>query len=64
MDLGVVDGVVKEPAGGAHRDFSAAAANLKKAIINSISGLRSLSTEELVEKRYDKFRKMGAFIEG
>lgn len=64
MELGVIDGVVKEPVGGAHRDFEAAAANLKKAIIDSFDELKRLSPEELTDKRYQKFRKMGAFVEG
>lgn len=64
MELGVIDGVVKEPVGGAHRDFEAAATNLKKAIIDSFDELKRLSPEELTDKRYQKFRKMGAFVEG
>lgn len=63
IELGVVDGVVKEPVGGAHRDYDMAAANLKKAILDSFEELKKLSPEELTNKRYDKFRKMGAFVE-
>jgi len=64
MELGVVDGVVKEPVGGAHRDYDGAALNLKKAIIDSVEELKKLSPDELTNKRYEKFRKMGAFVEG
>ncbi|MEK7851247.1 MAG: acetyl-CoA carboxylase carboxyl transferase subunit alpha, partial [Deltaproteobacteria bacterium] len=64
IELGVVDGVVKEPVGGAHRDFEEAAANLKKAIMDSFDELKRLSSKELTDKRYQKFRKMGAFVEG
>jgi len=64
VELGVIDGIVKEPVGGAHRNYEEAALNLKKAIIDSFGGLKKLSPEELTNKRYDKFRKMGTFVEG
>lgn len=64
VELGVIDGVVKEPVGGAHRSHEGAAQNLKKAILDSFGELKKLSTEELTNKRYDKFRKMGMFVEG
>ncbi|MDO8707089.1 acetyl-CoA carboxylase carboxyltransferase subunit alpha [Pseudomonas sp.] len=64
VELGVIDGVVKEPVGGAHRNYDMAAANLKKAILDSFDELKKLSPDELTDKRYDKFRKMGMFIEG
>lgn len=64
VELGVIDGIVKEPVGGAHRDYDGAALNLKKAITDSFEELKKLSTKELTDKRYEKFRKMGTFIEG
>lgn len=64
VELGVIDGVVKEPVGGAHRNYDMAAANLKKAILDSFEELKKLSPDELTDKRYDKFRKMGMFVEG
>ena len=60
--LGVIDGIVEEPAGGAHRDHKCIALNLKNIILSSFSELEKISVEELVENRYNKFRKMGSFI--
>ena len=61
--LGVVDGIVPEPVGGAHRDWDAAAAHLKAALREQLAALASLSGGELVNERYEKFRRMGAFEE-
>ena len=60
--LGVIDGIVEEPAGGAHRDHKCISLNLKNIILSSFSELEKISVEELVENRYNKFRKMGSFI--
>jgi len=60
LELGVIDGIVKEPLGGAHSDFDAAAASLKEAIIEAFSELSDLTAEQLVEERYQKFARMGS----
>jgi len=60
LELGIIDGIVKEPLGGAHSDFDAAAATLKEAIIEAFSELSELSAEQLVEERYQKFAHMGS----
>jgi acetyl-CoA carboxylase carboxyl transferase subunit alpha len=60
LELGVIDGIVKEPLGGAHSDFDAAAAALKEAVVEAFSELSELSAEELVEERYQKFARMGS----
>lgn len=62
-ELGLVDGIVPEPAGGAHEDADAAAEMLAGALDESLESLRDLSPEQLVEDRYQKFRKMGGFFE-
>lgn len=62
-ELGLVDGIVPEPAGGAHEDADAAAEMLAGALAESLESLRDLSPEQLVEDRYQKFRKMGGFFE-
>lgn len=62
-ELGLVDGIVPEPAGGAHEDADAAAEMLAVALDESLESLRDLSPEQLVEDRYQKFRKMGGFFE-
>ena len=60
LELGIIDGIVKEPLGGAHSNFDAAAASLKEAIIEAFSELSELTAEQLVEERYQKFARMGS----
>jgi len=59
--FGVVDQVLPEPMGGAHRDYDAAATTLGDAIRKSIKRLEKLSTKKLLDGRYAKFRKLGVF---
>ena len=61
--LGLVDRIVSEPPGGAHEDVDAAAELLAGALEGELEELAALSGEQLVEQRYSKFRKMGAFFE-
>ena len=61
--LGLIDVVLKEPLGGAHRDADAMAAAIKKALIENMGRLERLSTEELLEARYRRFTSFGAFKE-
>jgi acetyl-CoA carboxylase carboxyl transferase subunit alpha len=63
MGLGVVDEIVPEPEGGAHRDPDLAAANLGTALRQNLERLSALSIDELMRTRYDKFRKLGKFSE-
>lgn len=60
--LGLIDGIVPEPEGGAQEDPAAAAENLRQALHRSLLELASLGGEQLVEHRYAKFRKMGNFF--
>ena len=59
LSLGVVDEVVPEPMGGAHRDARAAAETLRAALKRHLADLDKLGTTELVEKRYAKWRAIG-----
>jgi len=59
--LGVIDGVVEEPRGGAHRDITKTCVSLKNALITEIKTLQQLSTEQLLEERYQKFRNFGVW---
>ncbi|SDU39561.1 acetyl-CoA carboxylase carboxyl transferase subunit [Jiangella alkaliphila] len=59
LDLGIVDGVVDEPAGGAHTDPSATADNLARALGAALAQLSRLSPDELVADRYSRFRAFG-----
>ena len=61
--LGIVDYIIEEPLGGAHRQPLQTAENLKAAIVSNLDRLSKLSTAELQELRYQKFRKMGVFLE-
>lgn len=62
-ELGVVDTIISEPAGGAHRDYDLAAKSLKKEIKSALNKLLKLDTSALLEQRYSKFRNMGVFEE-
>jgi acetyl-CoA carboxylase carboxyl transferase subunit beta len=59
LRLGVMDAVVPEPGEGAHTDHAAAAANVKTALVESLRELLPLSGDELLERRYERFRKFG-----
>jgi acetyl-CoA carboxylase carboxyl transferase subunit alpha len=61
--LGIVDGILPEPVGGAHRDPQAAAKTLRDAITGHLERLSALDGEALVEDRLKKFRRMGVFTE-
>jgi len=60
---GIIDRIVTEPFGGAHRNWDEAAANLKRHVLESLAELRSLSVDELVQKRIDKFSAMARYEE-
>jgi len=62
--LGIIDGVVEEPHGGAHHDHHAAAESLKKAILDTLSKLDAVPADKLLDQRYEKFRAFGQFTEG
>ena len=61
--LGLIDGVLKEPLGGAHRDVDATAATIKKALLDNLGRLERLSMDELMEARYKRFTSFGSFKE-
>lgn len=63
LELGIVDDVVPEPLGGAHRDPAGAAESLQRWILNQFQALKSVPTDELLAKRYERFRKMGSYLE-
>lgn len=59
----VVDEIVPEPSGGAHRNPEETAANLKAALLKNLKKLSGLSMKELMDHRYEKYRDIGQFIE-
>ena len=63
FNLGVIDHVIQEPLGGAHRDHREMANTLKKHLIRYLRELRGIPINDLLEQRYQKFRRMGIFEE-
>ena len=64
LELGVVDDVIEEPLGGAHRDHHQMAARMKMYLVKCLKELVGQKPDVLVERRYEKFRRMGVFLEG
>ena len=63
LKLGVIDAIVPEPIGGAHRNWEATAASLRAALRDQLWQLKSKSDAELIEERHEKFRRIGVFEE-
>ena len=63
QELGLIDGVIPEPMGGAHRDPDATSATLTQTIASAIETLEALPLKQVMEERYAKFRRMGVFSE-
>jgi acetyl-CoA carboxylase carboxyl transferase subunit alpha len=63
IQLGLVDHVIPEPLGGAHRDPFQMASRLKLYLRNTLKELMAIPITELVEARYQKFRRMGVYLE-
>ena len=63
LELKLIDGLIAEPLGGAHRDFEQTAENLRRTVNSALEELKRLSKKELLEERYAKFRRMGVFRE-
>jgi acetyl-CoA carboxylase carboxyl transferase subunit alpha len=63
LELGVVDAIVPEPEGGAHKDPEAAIKAIKGALLKTLEELKGLSPEALYQDRYRRFRALGAFAE-
>jgi len=64
LELGVVDEIIPEPLGAAHRDHRQMASSLKSALVKNLKRLETVGTDDLLEQRYAKFRQMGVFEEG
>jgi len=62
-EFGIIDEIVSEPEGGAHLDHEASAALLGSVLDDSLRDLSRLTIPELLERRYEKFRRMGQFFE-
>ena len=64
LDLKIIDGIIPEPMGGAHRDMEQTALNIKQAITKHLRELKDLTPAELIQKRYKKYRGIGKFKRG
>ena len=61
LEIGLIDGIIPEPRGGAHRDPEKTAANIKKSIMKNLDELTDMPPEELIKTRYEKYRRIGNF---
>ena len=61
LEMGIIDGVIKEPLSGAHRDYDAAANAVKKQVLKSLSSLSKQNPEKLIEQRIAKYSAMGRY---
>jgi len=59
QELGLIDEIIEEPLGGAHRDVDQAAENLRKALLKNLDDLDAMTIPELQEKRYHRLRQYG-----
>ncbi len=63
LKLEVVDEIVPEPEGGAHRDYDSIAENFGTALRENLERISGISIEDLLTRRYEKFRRIGGFAE-
>lgn len=63
-ELGIIDEIISEPLGGAHRSHRQMATSLKGSLVAAIQSLEGMSKEELLDHRYERFRRIGTFEEG
>lgn len=61
LQLGVIDGIIPEPFGGAHRDVAKQAESVKNVLVEQLEQLSQLSPDELVQDRYEKFKQIGEY---
>jgi len=64
MDFDLIDEIVPEPQGGAHRDWPAISASVKAAIVSNLKSFEGISPDEINKDRYARFRRMGVFTDG
>ncbi|MGD2081092.1 MAG: acetyl-CoA carboxylase carboxyltransferase subunit alpha [Nitrospirota bacterium] len=63
-EFGVIDEIIPEPPGGAHKDWGAAAEGVRAAVAGALEELENVDRRALVEQRYERLRKLGRFAEG
>jgi acetyl-CoA carboxylase carboxyl transferase subunit alpha len=60
IKIGIVDEIISEPIGGAHQDFDLTASNIKSSLLVNMAELSKLTSEELLQRRYQRLLKIGA----
>ena len=63
LRFGIIDEIIPEPLGAAHRDHREAASNLKSFLLRHIRAMKDIPLDELLDRRYQKYRKIGVFLE-
>lgn len=63
LEMEVIEGVIPEPRGGAHKDYETTATEIKNSLVQHLADLANMNPDELVEDRYRKFRKIGPFAQ-
>ncbi|HEX8312385.1 MAG TPA: acetyl-CoA carboxylase carboxyltransferase subunit alpha [Chthoniobacteraceae bacterium] len=64
LELGVIDGVIAEPLGGAHQNQGQAIDSFRDAVSKAVAEIKNIPMDKLLQQRYEKFRRMGQFAEG
>ena len=64
MRLGLVDEIVQEPLGGAHRNYEHAAENLSASLVRHLEEVAGWTTPDLLDKRYERLQSFGEFQSG
>jgi acetyl-CoA carboxylase carboxyl transferase subunit alpha len=63
LSLGIIDEIIAEPVGGAHREPATTAANVQQWIVRKLDEFRGLDIDTLLERRYQRYRNLGTFLE-
>ena len=63
LDLGIIDGIINEPLGGAHCNYEEIGNSLKTTVMQAVKELKKEKPETLKQERYNKFRRMGVFCQ-
>jgi acetyl-CoA carboxylase carboxyl transferase subunit alpha len=64
LEFGIIDGIIPEPVGGAHRDYQATAESIANTVKKALDELDGVEPKKLIEGRYNRLRQLGSFIEG
>ena len=64
LEFGIIDGIIPEPVGGAHRDYQITSEKIAGAVKKALDELDGVEPEKLIEGRYTRLRQLGSFLEG